>query len=97
MPVEVIQFGSGQLFNLFKEKGYKPTWRNNKEGERLVTDAGNLIIDLNLGVIENPHELAKWLDSLTGVVEHGFFLDCVNTVIVGTSEGPIVEEVNRDN
>ncbi len=97
LPVEVIQFGSGQLFNLFKEKGYKPTWRNNKEGERLVTDAGNLIIDLNLGVIENPHELAKWLDSLTGVVEHGLFLDCVNTVIVGTSEGPIVEEVNRDN
>lgn len=95
LPIEVVHFGSGQLFKLFEKKGYKPTWRNDEEGEQLVTDSGNLIIDLNMGLIEEPIKLAKWLDSLTGVVEHGLFLNCVNTVIVGTSEGPVVEEVNR--
>lgn len=95
LPIEVVHFGSGQLFKLFEKKGYKPTWRNDKEGKQLVTDSSNLIIDLNMGLIEEPLKLAKWLDSLTGVVEHGLFLNCVNTVIVGTSEGPVVEVVNR--
>lgn len=90
LPVEVVHFGSGQLFRLFERKGYKPTWRKTEEGEKLVTDDGNLIIDLHIGEIKQPHDMASWLDSLTGVVEHGLFLDTVTTVIVGSESGPAV-------
>lgn len=95
LPVEVVHFGCGQLFKLFEKKGYNPSWRKDEEDKRLITDSGNLIIDLHMDIIEEPMKLATWLDSLTGVVEHGLFLNCVDIVIVGTSEGPVVEEVNR--
>lgn len=87
LPVEVIPYGSQQLYRLFDEKGYKPTFRRGAEEEVLVTDAGHYIIDLHMGAIEQPHKLAEWLDGLTGVVEHGLFLDSVNTIIVGRESG----------
>lgn len=87
LPIEVIPYGSQQLFRTFEQKGYKPVFRKTESDEKLVTDAGHYIIDLHMEVIEEPHSLATWLDSLTGVVEHGLFLDSVNTVIVGRENG----------
>ena len=87
LPVEVIPYGSQQLYRLFEKKGYNPTFRNDANEEVLVTDAGHHIIDLHMERIEEPHELAEWLDGLTGVVEHGLFLDRVNTIIVGRESG----------
>ncbi|MCI3028000.1 ribose-5-phosphate isomerase RpiA [Desemzia sp. C1] len=87
LPIEVIPYGSQQLFRTFEQKGYKPAFRKTESDEKLVTDAGHYIIDLHMEVIEEPHSLATWLDSLTGVVEHGLFLDSVNTVIVGGENG----------
>lgn len=87
LPIEVIPYGSQQLFRTFEQKGCKPVFRKTESDEKLVTDAGHYIIDLHMEVIEEPHSLATWLDSLTGVVEHGLFLDSVNTVIVGRENG----------
>ncbi|MBM6614599.1 ribose-5-phosphate isomerase RpiA [Desemzia sp. RIT804] len=87
LPVEVIPYGSQQLYRLFEDKGYKPTFRQDTNEELLMTDAGHYIIDLHMERIERPHELAEWLDGLTGVVEHGLFLDRVNTIIVGSESG----------
>lgn len=95
LPVEVVKFGCQQVFRLLEEKEMKPEFRKDDNGDFYLTDSGNYIIDLHLGQIEKPHELAVWLDSLTGVVEHGLFLDCVTKVIVGTEDGPLVEDVKR--
>ncbi|PLS32636.1 ribose 5-phosphate isomerase A [Carnobacterium maltaromaticum] len=92
LPVEVMEYGSLQLFRLFEEKGYKPTFRLNEEGQKYETDGGHLLIDLHLNEIKKPFELAEFLDGLTGVVEHGLFLDCVNTIIVGYTDGPKIIE-----
>ncbi len=67
--------------------------RLNDSKERYVTDGGHYIVDLHLNTIENPKELATWLDGLTGVVEHGLFLDMVNTVIVGHEDSVEVLDV----
>ncbi|KAF1298417.1 ribose 5-phosphate isomerase A [Enterococcus sp. JM4C] len=88
LPVEVMPYGSQQLFHLFEEKGYAPSFRKTETGEMLVTDGGHYIIDLQLDVIEDPRTLGKYLDELVGVVEHGLFLDMVNLVIVGHENGP---------
>lgn len=93
LPVEVIPYGSQQLFRLFEKKNYRPAFRLTQDEQHYVTDAGHVIIDLHFGKIEQPHDLAKWLDSLTGVVEHGLFLDKVNTVIVGKETGIEVLDV----
>jgi ribose 5-phosphate isomerase A len=83
LPVEIVSFGYKQLFRLFESKNLNPELRLTDSKEVYVTDGGHYIIDLKLNTIENPKELATWLDGLTGVVEHGLFLDMVNTVIVG--------------
>lgn len=83
LPVEIVSFGYKQLFRLFESKKLNPTLRLTDSKEIYVTDGGHYIIDLQLKQIKNPKELATWLDGLTGVVEHGLFLDMVNTVIVG--------------
>ncbi|WP_028273655.1 ribose-5-phosphate isomerase RpiA [Atopococcus tabaci] len=93
LPVEVVSFGSGQLLRLFEKKGYRPTLRTDEDGQTYQTDSGNYIIDLEMNEITNPHQLGEWLDGLTGVVEHGLFLDCVHTVIVGYEDGPEVKDV----
>lgn len=83
LPIEVVTFGYQQLFRLFEAKGYQPTLRLDEAGQTYITDGGHYIIDLHLGEIKHPHTLAAWLDSLTGVVEHGLFLNQVDTILVG--------------
>ena len=51
------------------------------------TDGGNLIYDAPCGRIEDPAALAAALKSVTGVVEHGLFLDLADEALVATPEG----------
>ncbi len=87
LPLEVIPYGSSQLFRRLAKMNYHPKFRMHK-GRHILTHSRNYIIDLNLGQIDYPHQLAKQLDEMTGIVEHGLFLDIVNTVIVGYPDGP---------
>ncbi|MDO4903416.1 MAG: ribose-5-phosphate isomerase RpiA [Limosilactobacillus sp.] len=87
LPVEVIPFGSQLVFDRMEKKGYKPSWRMDGD-KKFLTDEKNYIIDLHLGEIDHPMELADELIHMVGVVETGLFLNRVNDVIVGTEEGP---------
>ena len=87
VPVEVITYGSEQLFKEFERAAYAPTWRLNEEGEKLITDMQHFIIDLHIAKIENPQKLADELDLMVGVVEHGLFNGMVKKVIVAGSGG----------
>ena len=94
LPVEVVQYGAEQVFRRFERAGYKPSFRQ-KDGQRFVTDMQNFIIDLDLGVIENPVEFARELDHIVGVVEHGLFNQMVDKVIVAGKAGVQVLEANK--
>ncbi len=96
LPVEVIPYGSNQLYKLFKENNLNPKIRLTADGNPLLTDSKNYIIDLCLEEIFNPKELASWIDHQVGVVEHGLFLDISSRIIIGTSkEGVKTIEVSR--
>lgn len=90
LPVEVIKYGSEKLFEKLDQDGLKPSWRLNDSSEKLITDDGNYVIDLNLQAIDDPKALAQKLSTYVGVVEHGLFLSMTNKVIVGYPEGPKV-------
>ena len=94
LPVEVVPYGAEQVFRRFERAGYKPSFRQ-KDGQRFVTDMQNFIIDLDLGVIENPVEFARELDHIVGVVEHGLFNQMVDKVIVAGKAGVQVLEANK--
>ncbi|GEO67081.1 ribose-5-phosphate isomerase RpiA [Levilactobacillus spicheri] len=90
LPLEVIPFGSTHVLEKLDKMGLHPTFRMTEDGQHVLTDSKNYIIDLHLGRIDHPHELANTLNGIVGVVEHGLFLDVVNTVIVGRQDGPEV-------
>ena len=90
LPVEVIPFGAGHVVKKFEAKGYKPVLRLDAEGKEVRTDENNYVVDLHLEKIEHPFELAEDLINTVGVVEHGLFLNMVDTVIVGDPNGPRV-------
>lgn len=90
LPVEVIPFGAGQVVKKFEARGYKPVLRLDAEGQPVRTDENNYVVDLHLEKIEHPQALADDLINTVGVVEHGLFLNMVDTVIVGDPNGPRV-------
>ncbi|HIW71083.1 MAG TPA: ribose-5-phosphate isomerase RpiA [Candidatus Levilactobacillus faecigallinarum] len=90
LPLEVIPFGSTHVLEKLDKMGLHPAFRMTDAGEHVLTDSKNYIIDLHLGRIDHPHDLANTLNGIVGVVEHGLFLDTVNTVIVGRQDGPEV-------
>lgn len=92
LPVEVIPYGCIQVLKKFETLGYQPTLRKKEDGSTLITDCGHQIIDLHLGTIEHPEQLAYELDHTVGVVEHGLFLNMVDTVIIGHENGVEVLE-----
>ena len=86
LPIEVVQYGSKQVFNIFEEKGYKPTYRM-KEGSKHITDSGNYIIDLHLDKIEDSVALAHELKSMVGVIEHGLFINRCDIAMIASGSG----------
>ena len=58
-----------------------------KNGESWITDGGNLIFDIACGSIADPNALGRELKSVTGVVEHGLFLDLAEVALIGTDNG----------
>jgi len=82
LPVEIISFGSKQLFNRFDELGFRPQIRKNGSNN-FITDSGNLIVDLHLNEINDAIILERQIKLMHGVVEVGLFNNIADTVIVG--------------
>jgi ribose 5-phosphate isomerase A len=92
LPIEVTPFGAKTTANRIAdvlaehEIGMPPRLRV-KDGAPVRTDGGNLIYDAACGAIENAASLAHDLKGLTGVVEHGLFLDLADEALIGTQTG----------
>ena len=68
LPVEVIPMARSYIARQIVKLGGKPVWR-----EGVITDNGNMIIDVHNLQIENPIELERNLNQLAGVVTNGLF------------------------
>ncbi len=92
LPIEVVAFGHKttalRICDALSECeiGIAPRLRM-KDGQPVRTDGGNLIYDVACGRIAEPAALAFALKSVTGVVEHGLFLDLADEALIGTVEG----------
>jgi ribose 5-phosphate isomerase A len=97
LPIEVVAFGHRttqlRICDALAECdiGVAPRLRL-KDGAPVVTDGGNVIYDAACGRIENPGALAFALKSVTGVVDHGLFLDLADLALVGTDHGVVEVE-----
>lgn len=87
VPVEVAQFGWQATAHSLEKLSGHPGLRKTKTGETFITDGGNYILDCAFGPISSPAELAKELDSVVGVLEHGLFISMAGKVAIGAPEG----------
>jgi ribose 5-phosphate isomerase A len=97
LPIEVVAFGHEttmlRICDALTEcdLGVAPRLRV-KDGAPVRTDGGNVIYDASCGRIEEPALLAAALKSVTGVVDHGLFLDLADLALVGTDGGVVSVE-----
>ena len=88
LPVEVIPMARSQVSRKLVALGGMPEYR-----EGVVTDNGNVILDVHNFTILNPVEMEKELNNIAGVVTNGIFaLRAADIVIVGTPEGAKIIE-----
>lgn len=87
VPVEVLQFGLAATLGRLSLLIESLEMRRTPTGESLVSDNGNLIVDVKPRADFEPHEVAEDLKAETGVVEHGLFLQLTDLAILAGPEG----------
>ncbi len=87
LPVEVSQFGWLGQIDYLKGLGVDPALRQKSDGEPVLTDQGNYLIDCAFKGIKNVNELASQLERRSGILEHGLFIGLATDVLVAGPEG----------
>lgn len=74
VPVEVVPFGWLATSHRLSDLGAKPVLRRDVAGEPFMSDGGHYILDCAFGTIASAESLARRLDHIVGLVEHGLFI-----------------------
>ena len=96
LPVEVIPMAMTPAMAALAKLGGKPELRMGiKKAGPVVTDQGNLVIDVKFDEIKDPANLEKTINNIPGVLENGLFVDVANVVLIGEIKDgqPIVREM----
>ena len=92
IPIEVAPFAWSSHLSFFRSLRAEPIPRQ-QDGEMVVTDNGNHLVDLAFAEgIESPEELDAVLHRRAGVVETGLFLKMADRVFTGSGD----EVMRRD-
>ena len=83
LPVEVIPMARSYVARELVKLGGDPTWR-----EGVITDNGNVILDVYNMHISSPADLETRINQITGVVTNGLFaLHPADVLLLGTQDG----------
>jgi ribose 5-phosphate isomerase A len=84
LPVEVLPMAVTPVMQAIEKLGGKPELRMGvKKDGPVITDQGNMVLDVTFGAIDNPAELEKTLNNIPGVLENGLFVGVADVVLVG--------------
>ena len=82
LPVEVVPFAQALVAKRIAALRAKPKLRQDASGNPFVTDEGHHILDCSFGAIPDPRGLARTLDAMPGVVDHGLFINLASVVLL---------------
>lgn len=84
LPVEVIPMAVSPVMRRLETLGGKPELRMGiKKAGPVVTDQGNLVIDVKFDHIDDPVKLEATINNIPGVLENGLFVGVTDIVLVG--------------
>ncbi len=102
LPLEVVPFGL-RASTLMIESICKLEFGMQGEltqrmhnGEPVITDNGNFVLDASFGRIEDPEHLAVALSQVPGLVEHGLFINIATIAFVAGPDGVTVLQRAND-
>ncbi|MEM1256588.1 MAG: ribose-5-phosphate isomerase RpiA [Cyanobacteria bacterium P01_H01_bin.21] len=84
LPVEVLPMAVAPVTRALAALGGTPELRMgvNKDGP-VITDQGNMVLDVKFTGIDNPVELEKTINNIPGVLENGLFVGVADEVLIG--------------
>ena len=84
LPVEVLPMAVAPVTRALEALGGPPELRMgvNKDGP-VITDQGNMVLDVKMTGIDNPAELEKTINNIPGVLENGLFVGVADEVLIG--------------
>ncbi|SDG66647.1 ribose-5-phosphate isomerase [Dyadobacter soli] len=85
VPIEVIPYAQNYVLAEIQKLSGTGKIRL-VDDEPLITEQGNVLIDGDFGLIQDPALLAEQLIKIVGVVEHGLFINIATTVIMGVDD-----------
>lgn len=84
LPVEVLPMAVTPVTHALEKLGGKPELRMGvKKDGPVITDQGNMVLDVTFEAIDNPAELEKTVNNIPGVVENGLFVGVATLVLIG--------------
>ncbi|MEM0983735.1 MAG: ribose 5-phosphate isomerase A [Planctomycetota bacterium] len=89
LSVAVMPFGLASTRAAVGRAGLNGVVRLDMDGAFLVTDNGNLILDVALSGDEDFEQLGAELNAIPGVIEHGLFIGEADTILVEHDDGSI--------
>ncbi len=96
LPLEVLPVAISPVTKAVEKLGGTPELRMavKKDGP-VITDQGNMIIDVKFDAIDNPAEMEKTLNNIPGVLDNGLFVNVADIILVGeVKDGqPSVREI----
>lgn len=95
VPVEVIPMAIAPVMRAIEKLGGKPEIRMGvKKAGPVITDQGNMVVDVKFDNIDDPADLEKTLNNIPGVLENGIFVGVTDLVLVGEVQDgqPVVRE-----
>ena len=99
LPVEVLPSALKQVQKTLKDlEGEGNLRMAQKKAGPIVTDQGNLILDLSFrNGIDQPELLESQINNIPGVLENGLFVNLTDEVLVGKVENEVVgvESLNK--
>ena len=96
VPVEVIPMAIAPVMRAIEKLGGKPELRMGvRKAGPVITDQGNMVVDVKFDTIDNPSDLEKTLNNIPGVLENGIFVGVTDLVLVGEVQDgqPVVREI----
>ncbi len=98
VPVELLPMAVVPVTCAIERLGGRPRLRMGaKKIGPLITDQGNMLLDVTFDAIDDPAHLERTLNNIPGVVENGLFAGLADLVLVGEiiDGKPHVRELSR--
>ncbi len=96
VPVEVLPLAVTPVVRALERLGGVPELRMGvKKDGPVITDQGNMVLDVKFEAIPDPAGLEQTLNNIPGVLENGIFVGLTDVVLIGEVQEnqPIVREM----